>query len=257
MPARSRCGRGATSAGGTRTSPTCAWSSRAGPTRSCTSAGWTRARSGGSTVVGEQKMAVYDDMSDNERIRIYDIGVDPADIDDPHLAHAMPVSYRTGDIVSPFVAFQEPLLVQDRTSWTASAPDAARPRPGERGLEIVRVLAATDVAAGHRAVRAPVRSRCRRRPARAARRSLVTTRERRASRSSISSRLHGELRDALERAWTPVLAHGRFVGGPGGGGVRARVRRLLRGRARASASATAPTRWSWCSPGWASGRATR
>ncbi len=27
------------------------------------------------TVVGERKMAVYDDMSDNERIRIYDIGV--------------------------------------------------------------------------------------------------------------------------------------------------------------------------------------
>ena len=28
------------------------------------------------TVVGEKKMAVYDDMSDNERIRIYDIGVE-------------------------------------------------------------------------------------------------------------------------------------------------------------------------------------
>ena len=30
------------------------------------------------TVVGERRMAVYDDMSDNERIRIYDIGVDPS-----------------------------------------------------------------------------------------------------------------------------------------------------------------------------------
>ena len=39
------------------------------------------------TVVGERKMAVYNDMSDNERIRIYDIGVDPAEIDSPHLAH--------------------------------------------------------------------------------------------------------------------------------------------------------------------------
>ena len=30
------------------------------------------------TVVGERKMAVYNDLSDNERIRVYDIGVDAA-----------------------------------------------------------------------------------------------------------------------------------------------------------------------------------
>jgi len=35
------------------------------------------------TVVGDQKMAVYNDMSDNERIRIYDIGVDPTKVDPP------------------------------------------------------------------------------------------------------------------------------------------------------------------------------
>ncbi|WP_198588623.1 Gfo/Idh/MocA family protein [Geodermatophilus chilensis] len=96
------------------------------------------------TVVGEQKMAVYDDMSDNERIRIYDIGVDVQDIDAPVEAHALPVSYRTGDIVSPYIPFQEPLLVQDHhfieCIRTGSPPDT----PGERGLEVVRVLAATD-----------------------------------------------------------------------------------------------------------------
>ena len=96
------------------------------------------------TVVGEKKMAVYDDMSDNERIRVYDIGVDVASIDDPSAAYAQPVTYRTGDIVSPYVVFQEPLLVQDR-HFVECVRTGARPNtPGERGLEIVRALAATD-----------------------------------------------------------------------------------------------------------------
>ena len=98
------------------------------------------------TVVGERRMAVYDDMSDNERIRIYDIGVDPAEIDNPHLAHEMPVSYRTGDIISPFVPFREPLMVQDREFVDSVRSGVRSATPGERGLDIVRVLAATDVA---------------------------------------------------------------------------------------------------------------
>jgi predicted dehydrogenase len=98
------------------------------------------------TVVGERRMAVYDDMSDNERIRIYDIGVDPAEIDNPHMAHEMPVSYRTGDIISPYVPFQEPLIVQDRAFVDSIRHGIPPATPGERGLDIVRVLAATDVA---------------------------------------------------------------------------------------------------------------
>jgi predicted dehydrogenase len=97
------------------------------------------------TVVGEKKMAVYDDMSDNERIRIYDIGVDPADIDNPHMAHEMPVTYRTGNIISPFVPFREPLLVQDREFVDSIRSGVRSATPGERGLDIVRVLASTDV----------------------------------------------------------------------------------------------------------------
>jgi predicted dehydrogenase len=96
------------------------------------------------TVVGEKKMAVYDDMSDNERIRIYDIGVDVQTIDDPTAAHALPVSYRTGDITSPYIAFQEPLLVQDQHFLDCIRTGTRPNTPGERGLEIVRVLAATD-----------------------------------------------------------------------------------------------------------------
>lgn len=98
------------------------------------------------TVVGDRKMAVYNDMSDNERIRVYDIGVDPADVDDPVDAHAMPVSYRSGDIVSPFVQFNEPLLVQDSHFVDCVRTGRQPCTPGESGLDVVRVLAATDAA---------------------------------------------------------------------------------------------------------------
>jgi predicted dehydrogenase len=97
------------------------------------------------TVVGERKMVVYNDMSDNERIRIYDIGVAAVDIREG-AQPAMPVTYRTGDITSPYVEFVEPLLVQD-THFIECVRTGCRPdTPGERGLEVVRVLAATDEA---------------------------------------------------------------------------------------------------------------
>jgi predicted dehydrogenase len=98
------------------------------------------------TVVGERKMAVYDDLSDKERIRIYDIGVDPTAADDAEANSGIPVSYRTGDIIAPYVSFREPLLVQDE-HFVECVRTGARPdTPGERGLDVVRVLAATDAA---------------------------------------------------------------------------------------------------------------
>lgn len=106
------------------------------------------------TVVGDRKMAVYDDLSDNERIRIYDVGVDPAEMAEGPAPYAMPVTYRTGDIISPYVEFAEPLLVQD-SHFVDCVRTGRRPdTPGERGLGVVRVLAATDEA---RATGAPVR----------------------------------------------------------------------------------------------------
>jgi predicted dehydrogenase len=98
------------------------------------------------TVVGDRKMAVYNDLSDNERIRIYDVGVAPADIVEGPAPHAMPVTYRTGDITSPYVQFVEPLLVQD-THFIECVRTGRRPdTSGEGGLGVVRVLAAADEA---------------------------------------------------------------------------------------------------------------
>jgi predicted dehydrogenase len=98
------------------------------------------------TVVGERKMVVYNDVSENERIRIYDVGVAPAQLMERPAPYEMPVTYRTGDITSPYVQFVEPLLVQD-THFIECVRTGCRPdTSGERGLEVVRVLAATDQA---------------------------------------------------------------------------------------------------------------
>ena len=94
------------------------------------------------TVVGTKKMAVYNDMSVNEQIRIYDVGVDHGPEGDS--MHATPLSYRYGDIVSPYFTSSEPLLVQD-THFIECVRTGARPRvDGSSGLATVQVLEATD-----------------------------------------------------------------------------------------------------------------
>ncbi|MER7015128.1 Gfo/Idh/MocA family oxidoreductase [Saccharopolyspora sp. NPDC000359] len=98
------------------------------------------------TVVGDRKMAIYNDILDEDRIRIYDSGVDLRNPGDPDHSYAMPVTYRTGEIVSPHVAFREPLLVQDQ-HFVDCIRTGARPRTsGEDGLRVVQALAAADLA---------------------------------------------------------------------------------------------------------------
>jgi predicted dehydrogenase len=103
------------------------------------------------TVVGTRKMAVYDDMASTERLRVYDTGVTPSIEADA--MHTMPMSYRYGDIVSPYIPFEEPLAVQD-AHFIQCIRDGAAPRtPGQSGLEVVRVLeAASDALARGREV---------------------------------------------------------------------------------------------------------
>lgn len=97
------------------------------------------------TVVGDRKMAVYNDTLDEDRIRVYDIGVDPQESSRQPELYAMPVTYRSGDIVSPHVDFREPLLVQDSHFVDCISKGSSPETPGERGLDIVRVLSASDL----------------------------------------------------------------------------------------------------------------
>lgn len=94
------------------------------------------------TVVGSSKMAVYNDLSTEERVRVFDKGVVSkanGNVQD------IPMSYRYGEIRSPHIEFEEPLSVQDR-HFVACVRDSGSPRTaGENGLSVVQVLECADI----------------------------------------------------------------------------------------------------------------
>lgn len=97
------------------------------------------------TAVGSKKMAVYNDLATEERIRIYDKGVSRPEAQDD-LAQA-PMSYRYGDIVAPYVAMEEPLSVQDH-HFVCCVQSGTQPNTdGRNGLAVVEVLEAAQLSA--------------------------------------------------------------------------------------------------------------
>ncbi|MDP9345206.1 MAG: Gfo/Idh/MocA family oxidoreductase [Actinomycetota bacterium] len=105
------------------------------------------------TIVGSEKMLVYDDTS-NEPVRLFDAGVV---MRDPESFGEYKLSYRSGDIVSPHLEAAEPLLLE-----MADFCDAIRrgqsPRSSlELGIEVVRMIEAVDrsLAAGGARVELP------------------------------------------------------------------------------------------------------
>jgi predicted dehydrogenase len=95
------------------------------------------------TAVGSAKMAVYDDLAADERIRVLDKGVSPSlnsdDLTQP------PMSYRYGDITSPYVASDEPLGLQDAHFALCSLTDTPPNTDGASGLAVVEVLEAAQM----------------------------------------------------------------------------------------------------------------
>ena len=90
------------------------------------------------TVVGSQKMAVYNDLAAEGRIRIHDKGVscplDAQDLTQP------PTSYRYGDITVPFVRASEPLTVEDEHFVECILTGATPRTDGGNGVAVVEVL---------------------------------------------------------------------------------------------------------------------
>jgi predicted dehydrogenase len=86
------------------------------------------------TVIGSQKMVIYDDNQSVEKVKIYDQGVDKLEADE------LRRSYRAGDIHSPRVPMTEALQVEMR-HFIDCVRDGKKPRTdGEAGLVVVRVL---------------------------------------------------------------------------------------------------------------------
>jgi predicted dehydrogenase len=94
------------------------------------------------TAVGSEKMAVYDDMAADERIRIYDKSAIPAQGAEGPLSR---VAYHLGDVVSPYVAFSEPLAVQDQHFVDCIANGSRPSTDGKSGLTVVQVLECAQI----------------------------------------------------------------------------------------------------------------
>lgn len=106
------------------------------------------------TVVGSEKMAVYNDVDLNEPIRVYDTGIDDSHSVDP----SRPISYRVGDIRSPRVSGPEPLMTED-THFVDCVRFGKQPiTDGRSGLGVVATIAAAVESAAHSGARVPVAS---------------------------------------------------------------------------------------------------
>ena len=101
------------------------------------------------TVVGSDKMVVFNDLATEERIRVYNKGVvenqgtgeAPAEVD----LTQPPMSYRYGDVVTPYLELQEPLAVEDE-HFADCVLNGTRPlTDGEAGLAVVEVLEAAQL----------------------------------------------------------------------------------------------------------------
>jgi len=90
------------------------------------------------TVIGDARMAVYDDTNPAEMVKIYNKGAD---------VHADPgVSYRYGAITIPHIDWIEPLRLECEDFANAIRMGTQPRAHGGVGLEVVRILAAAQEA---------------------------------------------------------------------------------------------------------------
>jgi len=94
------------------------------------------------TIVGSKKMLVYDDIESQEKIKIYDKGVDVPPYYDTYADFQF--SYRYGDIHSPRIDDHEPLR-KECDHFIACIQNGMRPlSDGYSGLRVVSILEAAN-----------------------------------------------------------------------------------------------------------------
>jgi predicted dehydrogenase len=95
------------------------------------------------TIVGSRKMAVYDDMSEMEKIHIYDKGLSIPPNGNRGFS-AWPPNYHYGDVVIPFISNVEPLKLEC-SHFIECITEGKKPRTdGWVGLRIIGILEAAD-----------------------------------------------------------------------------------------------------------------
>jgi predicted dehydrogenase len=97
------------------------------------------------TVVGSRKMAVFDDMQAEEKLKIYDKGVEIRSLLEPKVLPPSAVTIRYGDIFAPKVDMKEPLYLEAE-HFINCILNGERPKTdGESALKVLRVLEAANI----------------------------------------------------------------------------------------------------------------
>jgi predicted dehydrogenase len=90
------------------------------------------------TVVGSQKMVVYDDVETLEKIKIYDKGVETPQY--TNTFGEFQCSYRYGDVVIPNIRFAEPLRIECQHFLECIVNQTKPQSCGRVGWKVVKVL---------------------------------------------------------------------------------------------------------------------
>jgi predicted dehydrogenase len=98
-------------------------------------------------ISGDKRMLVWDDLSSDEKIKIYDRGVEFTSQtgDQKNGIHDLLVSYRTGDVYIPKLENAEALRAEVEYFVQCLEKNEEPFNNGEAGLQVVRLLEAADL----------------------------------------------------------------------------------------------------------------
>ncbi|MBI2378995.1 MAG: Gfo/Idh/MocA family oxidoreductase [Deltaproteobacteria bacterium] len=91
------------------------------------------------TVVGSKKMAVFDDMEPNEKLRIYDKGVQERA---PSASFDQFLNVRDGDVHIPYVKMNEPVLLEQQHFVDCIRDGKTPETDGREAMRVMKCLAA-------------------------------------------------------------------------------------------------------------------
>lgn len=94
------------------------------------------------TVVGSKKMVIYDDVEPLEKIKIYDKGVKAIRHTDTFGEFSF--AYHYGDVVIPYIRFEEPLRVQCQHFMDCIHEGKQPLTDGHNGMRVVEVVEAAQ-----------------------------------------------------------------------------------------------------------------
>lgn len=94
------------------------------------------------TVVGSKKMVIYDDVESLEKLKVYDKGVKAIRRTDTFGEFSF--AYHYGDVVIPYVRFEEPLRVQSQHFLDCIREGKTPLTDGYNGLRVVQIVEAAQ-----------------------------------------------------------------------------------------------------------------